>query len=307
MGMDRFSEMEAFVRVVESGGFTEAARRAGVSKSAISKQVSSLEQRLGARLLDRTTRRVTPTEIGLAYYDRATRALSEAEEADAAAMALQEEPRGELRLTAPVTFGLHHLCPIVSDFIKAHQLVRINLTLDDDRVELVAGGYDLAIRIGKLEDSTLRARKLGETALKLVAAPAYLKAQSAPERIEDLNDHQLLHYSYLASGRSWRLTGPTGTERVVRSSGPLVINNGEALLSAAEAAIGVALLPSYICDDSLKAGRLTELLPGASPEPLGIWAVMPPGPFTQPKVRAFVDFVAKRLKPASGEEPTKKK
>ena len=296
--MDRFSEMEAFVRVVESGGFTEAARRAGVSKSAISKQVSSLEQRLGARLLDRTTRRVTPTEIGLAYYDRATRALAEAEEADAAAMALQEEPRGELRLTAPHTFGLRILIPIVSDFIKTHPQVRVNLTLDDNRVELVAEGYDLAIRIGALEDSTLRARRLAETRMMLVAAESYLRERGAPERVEDLNDHDLLHYSYLASGRSWRLLSPTGAERVIRSSGSLVVNDGEALLAAAEQGLGVAFLPDFIAEESRNSGRVVEVMPSAVQDAMGIWAVMPPGPFTQPKVRAFVDFTAKRLKAA---------
>ncbi|MCI4663505.1 MAG: LysR family transcriptional regulator [Neomegalonema sp.] len=297
--MDRFSEMEAFVRVVEAGGFTEAARRAGVSKSAISKQVSSLEQRLGARLLDRTTRRVSPTEIGLAYYDRATRALAEAEEADAAAMAMQGDPRGELRLTAPQSFGRRILTPIVAEFLETHPQVRINMTLDDRFVELVSEGYDLAIRVGVLEDSVLKARRLGETKMILVASSEYLAKSGAPTRVEDLNDHALLHYSYLASGRSWRLAGSNGAERVVRAGGPLAVNNGEALLVAAEKGLGIAYLPEFIIEDSLSAGRVQALLPESRQPALGVWAVTPPGPFTQPKVRAFIDFAAKRLKASS--------
>ncbi len=294
--MDRFAEMEAFVRVVEAGGFTEAARRAGVSKSAISKQVSSLEHRLGARLLDRTTRRVSPNEIGLAYYDRASRALAEAEEADAAAISMQDAPQGELRLSAPHTFGLRVLSPIVADFLDAYPKVRVNMALDDRFVELIAEGFDLAIRVGALEDSALKARRLGETKLALVASPGYLKSRGAPEKIEDLNDHQLLHYSYRASGRSWRLIGPSGSERTIRAGGRLVVNNGEALLSAAERGHGIAMLPDFIWADAFAAGRVVEVLPSVKIETLGVWAVTPPGPFTHPTVRAFVDFTSERLK-----------
>lgn len=294
--MDRFSEMAAFVRVVEAGGFTEAARRAGVSKSAISKQVSALEQRLGARLLDRTTRRVSPNEIGLAYYDRATRALAEADEADAAAKSMQSEPQGELRLSAPHTFGLRVLTPIITDFLKDYPKTRVNLSLDDRFVEIVAEGYDLAIRVGALEDSALRARRLGETAMGMIAAPDYIARRGAPETLDDFAGHDLLHYSYRASGRSWPLIGPDGAERTIRSGGPLTVNNGEALLTAAEKGLGIALLPEFIFAESLAAGRVALVLPEARQAPLGIWAVTPPGPFTQPTVRAFVDFASSRLK-----------
>ncbi|MEO1331453.1 MAG: LysR family transcriptional regulator [Pseudomonadota bacterium] len=289
--MDRFSEMDMFVRVVEAGGFTEAARRAGVSKSAVSKQIAALEQRLGARLLNRTTRRVSPTEIGLAYYDRVSRVLSEAEEADAIAASLQGAPRGELRVSAPQSFGVHRLGPAVADFLKQHDEVRVHMSLDDRFVELIAEGFDLAIRVGALEDSSLKAKKIGEARMALLASPDYLKRVGEPERIEDLNDHALLHYSYLASGRSWKLVAPGGAERTVRAAGPLTVNNGDALLAAAERGIGVALVPDFIYEASVAAGRTRIVLPSATPEPLGIWAVTPPGRFTQPKVRAFVDFL----------------
>ncbi len=300
--MDRFSEMEMFVRVVEAGGFTEAARRAGVSKSAVSKQISSLETRLGARLLNRTTRRVTPTEIGFAYYDRATRVLAEASEADAIAASLQGAPRGELRISAPHTFGVKKLGPTVARFLARHSEVRIHLSLEDRFVELVAEGYDLAIRIGNLEDSSLKARKIGEAQTRLIASPDYLNRRGRPETVEELLDHDLLHYSYLASGRSWKLM-QGGTERQVRAGGPLTVNSGEALLCAAEEGLGVALTPEFIFDESLAAGRVEIVMPDVAPEPIGIYAVTPPGRYTQPKVRAFVDFLAADMKRAPVSTP----
>ncbi|MBX2856799.1 MAG: LysR family transcriptional regulator [Rhodobacteraceae bacterium] len=299
--MDRFAEMDMFVRVIEAGGFTEAARRAGVSKSAVSKQISALEQRLGARLLNRTTRRVSPTEIGLAYYDRAARVLAEAEEADAIAAALQGAPRGELRISAPQSFGTLILAPVVGEFIAEHPEVRVHMTLDDRFVELISEGFDLAVRIGALEDSSLRAKRVGESQLQMIASPAYLKRKGEPRAIEDLADHDLLHYSYLASGRSWKLTGPGGVERQVRANGPLTINNGSALVTAAEQGLGIVLSPDFICADSLRAGRVRAVLPEAAPAPNGIWAVTPPGRFMQPKVRAFVDFLSLYLKRAEAD------
>lgn len=295
--MDRFSEMEMFVRVVEAGGFTEAARRSNVSKSAVSKQISSLESRLGARLLNRTTRRVTPTEIGLAYYDRAVRVLAEAAEADAIAASLQGAPRGELRVSAPHSFGLRRLSPIITEFLGLHGEVSVQLALEDRFVELLAEGFDLAIRIGQLEDSSLKARRIGEAALHMVAAPEYLSRRGTPRSVDDLQHHDILHYSYHASGRSWRLR-QGAAERVIRTGGRLTVNSGEALLEAAEHGLGVALLPDFIAAESLRAGRVRDILPDAAPEPLGIYAVTPPGRFPQPKVRAFVDHVAAALKRA---------
>lgn len=295
--MDRFTEMEIFVRVVEVGGFTEAARRLGVSKSSVSKQISSLESRLGARLLDRTTRRVSPTEIGLAYYDRATRVLSEAAEADAIAATLQGAPRGELRVSAPHSFGFAVLSRVVADFLVKFPEVQMQMSLDDRYVELISEGFDLAIRIGRsLDDSTLKARKISETTMKLIAAPSFIANHGEPETIDDLERQSAtLHYSYLASGRIWRLKAPNGTERQVRVNGRLTVNSGHSLLAAAESGLGVAMLPDFIVAPSIAAGRVKVILPDATPDPFGIWAVTPPGRFVQPKVRAFIDFVAQRL------------
>ncbi len=294
--MDRLTEMEIFTRVVELGGFTEAAKRLGLSKSAVSKHVASLETRLGARLLTRTTRRVSPTEIGLAYFDKARDVLSAAHEADAMAAAMQDAPTGELKISAPLSFGLRHVAPAVSGFLCRYPAVSARLQLDDRRVELVAEGYDLAIRIGDLPDSTLIARKLAETDLILVASPAYLARRGTPETLDDLSDHDLLHYTNNASGPVWRLRAANGEERPVRIGGRLSVNNGDALAAAAAEGLGVVLGPHFIVSHLLASGALVEVLPRHQPPPIGIYAVYPAGRFPQPKLRVFVDYLAETLK-----------
>ena len=294
--MDRLSEMEAFVCVVDQGGFTDAARKLGVSKSAVSKHVSALESRLGARLLNRTTRRVNPTEIGLAYYDRVMTVLSHASEADQMVTAMQTDPRGALRVSAPVTFGTLQISGLIGQFLQRYPDVSINLVLDDRFVELVAEGYDVAIRVGKLEDSSLRARKLAESNMHLVASPDYLKAQGVPRRIEDLSDHTLLHYSNLSTGNFWKLRTRTGDERQVRVGGRFTANNGATLMRAAEDGLGIALIPAFILSDAVDKGRLVKILPETQLETLGIYAVYPPGQFMQPKLRAFIDYLAENMR-----------
>lgn len=294
--MDRLTEMEAFVQVVDHGGFTDAARKMSLSKSAVSKHVSALEARLGVRLLNRTTRRVSPTELGLAYYDRARSVLAEAGEADRMVTAMQATPKGSLRVSAPVTFGVRPLAGVVADFLAAFPEVDVNLVLDDRFVEVVAEGFDLAIRIGVLSDSSLKARKLAETRMVIAAAPAYLTAAGTPATIDDLTDHRLLHYSRLATGNFWRLRTPSGEERQVRVGGRLTVNNGEALMRAAEAGIGIALIPSFMIGSALASGRLVEILTNRAPEVLGVYALYPQGRFPQPKLRAFIDHLAERFR-----------
>jgi DNA-binding transcriptional LysR family regulator len=294
--MDRLTEMEAFVQVVDNGGFTDAARKMSLSKSAVSKHVSALEARLGVRLLNRTTRRVSPTELGLVYYDRARSVLAGAEEADSMVTAMQTTPKGSLRVSAPVTFGTRQLSTVVAGFLAACPEVDLELVLDDRFVEVVAEGFDLAIRIGVLPDSSLRARRLAETRMVLVAAPAYLAGAGAPVTIDDLNDHRLLHYSQLATGNFWRLHMPSGEERQVRVGGRLTVNNGEALMRAAEAGIGIAQVPSFMVGDAICRGRLVEVVLNRAPEILGIYAVYPQGRFPQPKLRSFIDYLVERFR-----------
>ena len=294
--MDRLSEMEAFATVVDQGGFTDAAKKLGISKSAVSKHVSSLEMRLGARLLNRTTRRVSPTEIGLAYYDRARRVLNDAGEADALVTAMQSAPSGLLRVSVATDFGVNHLSPILGGFLHEYPDINVNMVLDNRYVELISEGFDLAVRIGDLEDSSLRARKLAETNKMMIASPAYLEEYGRPARIDDLNEHKLLHYSHQSGGNVWRVTAPSGEKRQVRSAGWLTVNDGQSLLNAALGGLGIAFLPAFLYADALRDGRLVPAIEGQSPEVQGIYAVYPPGRYTQPKVRAFIDFLVESFR-----------
>jgi DNA-binding transcriptional LysR family regulator len=294
--MDRLSEMEAFATVVDQGGFTDAAKKLGISKSAVSKHVSSLETRLGARLLNRTTRRVSPTEIGLAYYDRARRVLNDAGEADALVTSMQSAPSGVLRVSVATDFGVNHLSPILGNFLHEFPDITVNMVLNNRYVELISEGFDLAVRIGDLEDSSLRARKLAETHKQMIASPAYLEEYGRPQRIDDLNEHKLLHYSNQANGSVWKLTAPSGEKRQVRSAGWLTVNDGQSLLTAACNGLGIAFLPDFLYADAMKAGKLVPAIEGLAPEVQGIYAVYPPGRYTQPKVRAFIDFLVESFR-----------
>jgi len=289
--MDRLTEMEAFATVVDQGGFTDAAKQMGISKSAVSKHVSSLEARLGARLLNRTTRRVSPTEIGLAYYDRARRVLNDAGEADALVTSMQSAPSGLLRISVATDFGVNHLSPILGDFLAEFPDITVNMVLNNRFVELISEGFDMAIRIGELEDSTLRSRKLTETSRRMVGSPDYFRRYGRPEKIDDLNEHKLLHYSNQSNGNVWKITAPSGEKRQVRSAGWLTVNDGQSLLNAAISGLGIAYLPSFLYREALEDGLIEEAIPELPAEKLGIYAVYPPGRFTQPKVRSFIDYL----------------
>ncbi|WP_298294900.1 LysR family transcriptional regulator [uncultured Litoreibacter sp.] len=294
--MDRLTEMEAFATVVDQGGFTDAARKMGISKSAVSKHVSSLESRLGARLLNRTTRRVSPTEIGLAYYDRARRVLNDAGEADALVSSMQSAPSGLLRISVATDFGVNHMSPILGDFLADFPDITVNMVLNNRYVELISEGFDLAIRIGEMEDSSLRARKLTQTTKRLIAAPSYFEQYGRPEKIDDLNEHKLLHYSNQSAGNVWKLTAPSGEKRQVRTQGWLTVNDGQSLLNACVSGLGIAYLPSFLYADALADGLVEEAMPGLPTEDQGIYAVYPPGRYTQPKVRTFIDFLVEAFK-----------
>ena len=293
--MDRLTEMEAFAMVVDQGGFTDAARKLGISKSAVSKHVSALEARLGARLLNRTTRRVRPTELGLAYYDRARRVLNDAGEADALVTSMQTAPTGMLRVSVATDFGVNLLSPILGDFLAEYPEITLNLVLGNRFVELISEGFDMAVRIGELEDSTLRARKISETTRRMIASPGYFQAHGRPQRIDDLNEHKLLHYSSQANSNVWKVTAPSGEKRLIRSGGWLTVNDGQSLLNAAIAGLGIAYLPSFLYAKPMRDGQLVDAIPDLPREVQGIYAVYPPGRFTQPKVRAFIDFLVTRF------------
>jgi DNA-binding transcriptional LysR family regulator len=283
--------MEAFVSVVEQGGFTSAASKLGISKSAISKHVSGLETRLGVRLLNRTTRRVSPTELGLSYYDRAITILADARAADEMITAMQDTPKGALRISAPVDLGNNQLSRAVSAFLQKFPDVSVNMTLDDTYVEIIAEGFDVAVRIGRLVDSSMRARKLSETTTKLIASKEYLDANGTPETIDDLAKHHLLHYSNLSTGNTWNIVATSGEERQVRAVGRLTVNNGGSLLRAAESGLGIARLPCFIIENAIAEGRVVPILENLPEDRIGIHAVYPEGKFIQPVLRAFIDFL----------------
>jgi DNA-binding transcriptional LysR family regulator len=294
--MDRLTEMEAFASVVDLGGFTDAARKMGLSKSAISKHVSSLEARLGARLLNRTTRRVSPTEIGLAYYDKARQVLDDAGEADAMVTSMQSTPRGSLRLSATSDFGVNHISKALGAFLNRYPEINVNMVLSDRNVDLLSEGFDLAIRIGEMQDSSLRARKLADTSMRVIGSPKYFYEHGVPQKIDDLAQHKLLHFSNQSSGNSWKITSASGEKRLIRAGGALTVNDGQSLLQAAEAGLGIAYLPSFLYHEAVEYGRLKAVLPDLPVEQLGIHVVYPPGLYTQPKLRAFIDFLVEHFK-----------
>lgn len=288
-----------FTRVVELESFSGAARDLGLSKSAVSKQVRRLEDRLGVRLLNRTTRRLSLTEAGRAFYDGCQQVASAADAAERAVSHLSEAPRGTLKVNAPMSFGRLHVGPALPGFLEAHPDLAIDLVLNDRIVDLVEEGFDVAVRIGRLEDSSLVARRLAPNRRVLAAAPAYLARHGAPDTPEDLARHDCLVYSYQSEGRAWRLRGPEGLRKVT-PSGRLRVNNGDVLQAAAVGGLGVAFLPGFLAGADLRAGRLVRLLPAwRDAEDSAVHAVFPESRNLLPKVRVFVDFLAARF----GERP----
>jgi len=284
-----------FAQVVEAASFSAAARALGLSKSAVSKQVSRLEAQLGVQLLHRTTRRLSLTEAGAVFYEGCQRMLAEAEAAEQAVTHLAAAPRGHLRLNAPMSFGILHLSPQLPDLLQRCPELTVDLTLNDRLVDLVEEGYDLAVRIGRLPDSSLIARRLAPSRNLLCAAPAYLEQNGAPARPRDLKRHACLFYSYQAESEAWRLAGPEGTERV-SLGGRFRVNNGDSLRQVTLAGLGIAQLPTFIVGDDLRAGRLLRVLPDweAAAE-AAVHAVYPATRNLSPKVRVVIDFLAERF------------
>ena len=294
--MDTLKSMELFVKALESGSFSETARSMNLTPSAVSKQISRLEDRLGARLFNRTTRQLAPTEEGRAYYERCQQILADIQEAEAAVTELNTEPRGALRGNMPVVFGRRHIVPILGRFLERHPHVSMELSMSDQFVDPIAEGADMLIRVGELKDSSMIARKLAEARRVVAATPDYWAKHGTPKKPEDLRAHNCLSYSYLSSGNTWRMTDTKGKEHVIQATGNLASNNGEALLEAAVEGLGVVNLPTWMVGPDLEAGRLVEVLEEyAQPEP-SVHVIYPPGRHLSAKVRAFVDFLADHFK-----------
>lgn len=261
----------------------------------VSKHVQTLEERLGVRLLNRTTRRVSATEVGQNYYEHCVRILSELEEADRAAGDLQTAPRGLLRITASVSFGMRHLAPAIADYLVTYPDVSIELSLDDPYVDLLEDRFDVAIRLGRLADSSLMARKLGAVETILCASPAYLSKNGAPHTPQDLVGHNCLVYTYATPQSTWHFVDQNGKEDAVRISGRFLANSGDALLTLALKDAGIILAPDYIVEDELRAGRLIRLLPGYATIATPVYAVYPHSRYLSAKTRTLIDFLASRF------------
>ena len=293
--MDNLTDIAVFVRVVERASFTMAADDLGLSRAVVSKYISRLEKRLGSRLLHRTTRRLSLTEAGAALFEASRGAIERIEEAEAALAQLQSQPRGRLRVSAPMSFGILHLGPAMAEFARAYPAVTLDMRLDDRYVNLVEEGFDVAVRIGALSDSSLVARKLAATRAVVCASPHYLARQGEPESPEDLAAHDCLLYSYLSTANVWRFSAPDGREIPVAVTGSFRINNGIVLAEAAVAGHGIVMAPTFYVGPLIRDKRLKQILARYRLPDLPIHAVYPQRTHVPPKVRVFIDFLAQRF------------
>ncbi|NET37433.1 MAG: LysR family transcriptional regulator [Cyanothece sp. SIO1E1] len=293
--MDKFESLRAFTQVVTAGGFAAAAREMGLSRSAVNKLVINLENQLGAQLLHRSTRRVSPTATGLAFYERCVSILADLAEAELAVAQLQADPKGPLKINAPMSFGTLHLAPMITDFMAQYPQVQVQLTLEDRFIDPIAEGFDLTIRItAPAESASLIIDPIMPIERVLCAAPAYLAKQGIPSHPHQLRDHTCLHYGYLATGNQWQLSGPDG-EHTILVSGTLCSNNGEILRDAAVRGLGIALLPTFIAGIQLQQGQLQTLLPEYHPPSVSLCVVYPVNRHLSTKIRLFTQLFRDRF------------
>jgi DNA-binding transcriptional LysR family regulator len=295
--LDRVTSMQVFVRVAALGSFSAAARALDLSQTMVTKHVVALEERLGIKLLHRSTRKLVLTEGGRNYLAACERILAEIEEAEASASLDRVEPRGTLRLNVPLTFGFRQVVPALAEFSRLYPAVSFDLGLADRYVDLLDEGWDLAIRIGRLKDSSLVARRLAECRTAVCAAPSYLAEHGMPQSLDDLSRHNCLGYTLPSAIGANRWAFGIDGETVVPVQGNLRANNGDALLAAAVAGQGLIYQPTFIVGDSLRDGSLVPVLPGYPTYQPGIHAVLPSGRQAPAKVRAFVAFLSQRFGP----------
>lgn len=287
--MDRLSDLEIFVAVVDASSFTGAARALGVSKSHTSRQVQALEDRLGARLLHRTTRTLRLTDVGAAFHARALQILADLDEAERAVTALQTEPRGLLKIGAPISFGLTHVSPVIEACLRRWPALTIEAGFTDRRVDVVADGYDVVVRIGALADSSLIVRKLASTRNLIVGSPAYFEGHPPPTTPDALAAHQCLRYLHQTTGNTWHLRRADGEQAAVPIDGRLTSDNGDALLNACRAGLGLTYVPDFFVADDLASGRLVTTLDDWTHINSPIAALYPHNRHLSAKVRLFIE------------------
>ena len=295
--MDKFESMRAFVAVVDAGGFAAASRQMGLSRSAVNKLVINLENALTVQLLLRTTRKVTPTPTGLAFYERCVAILADLAEAELAVSHLQTEPKGQLRINAPMTFGTRYLAPVMAQFLQRYPDLHVELSLSDRFIDPIDEGFDLTIRIAQpLASASLIVQELFPAPVILCAAPSYLAQQGTPQVPADLAHHPCLAYGHLATDNQWLLVGPEGEHRI-SVNGPLCANNGDVLQAAAVQGLGITLLPAFIVQDDLQAGRLQQLMPAYMGPSISVCVLYPINRHLSTKVQLLVDFLSAQLPP----------
>lgn len=292
--MQAFSSIPVFVAVVECGGFSPAADKLKITKSAVSKRINQLEDELGIRLLNRTTRKLSLTEAGQRYYSYVSQSLSLAQQGVDAVTELQGQPRGKLKLTAPMSFGVQYVAPLVAEFLALYPDVEIDLQLEDQMVDLIESGFDIGIRIGHLPLSNLVAKRLTPCKSILCASAEYLNQFGQPTRPSDLTQHNCLQYAYFRGGNEWTFTSH-GKEFKVMPRGRLVVNNSEAIRRALLEDLGIGQLPTFIVAKDIAAGKLMGVMQEYQLPEHAVYAVFPERKHMPLKVRAFLDFIASRL------------
>ncbi|WP_428819312.1 LysR substrate-binding domain-containing protein [Microbulbifer sp. MCCC 1A16149] len=293
--MGNWEGVSEFVAVAEAGSFTGAARKLGISTAQVSRQVSALEARLSTKLLYRTTRKVSVTEVGTVYYQHCRQVLDGLAEAERAVTDLQQVPRGRLRLTAPVTYGETTLAPLVNDFALQYPELQVEMELTNQKLDLVAEGYDLAIRLGQLTDSSMMARRLGSRTLHVCASPHYLSSHGEPHSLSELARHNCLPGTL----DYWRFR-EQGRSRNIRVNGSFRCNSGRALVDAAVKGIGIVQLPDYYVDEYLQGGQLVSLLEHFRERDDGIWGIYPHNRHLSPKVSMLLDFLGEYIGEVAG-------
>ncbi|MGE4243935.1 LysR family transcriptional regulator [Ramlibacter sp.] len=292
--MDRFQEMRVFAAVVDAGSFVGAADKLSMSKAATSRIVSELESRLGVRLLQRTTRRLSLTAEGEVFVERCRELLGAVEEAEAEVSARRGEAVGRLKISAPVSFGVLRLAPLWGGFLAAHPNIELEIHLSDRFIDIVEEGFDVAVRIARMENSTLVGRRLSSTRLVLCASPTYLRKHGRPRHPSELADHTVLAYSLLVSGDTWTFEGPAGAVSA-RVHPRMHTNSGDTCRAAALAHQGIVLQPEFLVADALKERRLVELMPEYRSHELGVYALYPSRKHVLPKVRLLIDYLVDAL------------
>jgi DNA-binding transcriptional LysR family regulator len=288
--MDRFQEMKVFSAVVEAGSFTGASDVLDMSKAAVSRHVAELEERLGVRLLHRTTRKLSPTTEGEIFHARCRELLDNLDEAEAEITSRSGEASGLLKVNVPVTFGLMHLAPLWPALLARHPKLELDITLSDRVADVVEEGFDLAVRIGQLPASSLISRKLASTRMVLCASPGYLQRRGEPAHPDQLPQHDVISYSLFSSGENWSFTGPDG-QASVKVAPRVRTNSGDTCRAAALQHQGVVLQPTFIVGEDLAQGTLREIMTGYRSIELGVYAVYPTRKFVSPKVRLLIDFL----------------